>query len=249
MSNPQQNVYDDPLFFAEYKALRQNDSGLNGALEMPALRKLLPRLQGLTVLDIGSGFGDFARYARAGGAREVIGVEPSARMLEEAIRLTNDANISYRHVGVEQFDFPDAYYDLVVSSLALHYVQDFSTLCLNVYKSLRPGGRFIFSVEHPICTAYPHGWVTTEEGRHWPVKHYQDESVRHTRWFIDDVIKYHRTVETYITDLLAAGFSLSALKEPQPLPEFVAARPEIAVHNQRPPFLLISAAKPLHGDE
>lgn len=57
----QQNVYDNPDFFEGYKTLRQNDFGLNGALELPAIRALLPELGHLYVLDLGSGFGDFAR--------------------------------------------------------------------------------------------------------------------------------------------------------------------------------------------
>jgi len=48
-----QNVYDDPVFFAGYKALRQNDTGLNGAVEVPALRRLLPPLAGKSTLELG----------------------------------------------------------------------------------------------------------------------------------------------------------------------------------------------------
>lgn len=50
-----QNVYDDPRFFAGYKALRDNDSGLNGALEEPAIQSLLPNLMGKRVLDLSPG--------------------------------------------------------------------------------------------------------------------------------------------------------------------------------------------------
>ncbi|UGA37555.1 hypothetical protein JOS77_26880 [Chromobacterium haemolyticum] len=58
----QQNIYDHPVFFSQYQALRDNDSGLNGALEQPALRDALPPLSGADVLDLGCGFGDFARW-------------------------------------------------------------------------------------------------------------------------------------------------------------------------------------------
>jgi hypothetical protein len=54
MSTPQ-NIYDDPDFFAGYRDLRTNDSGLNGVLEMPALHALLPDLAGAHVLALGSG--------------------------------------------------------------------------------------------------------------------------------------------------------------------------------------------------
>jgi len=111
----QQNVYDDPDFFEGYKALRQNDSGLNGALELPAIRALLPELDHLNVLDLGSGFGDFARYARAKGAAHVTGIELSTRMLAEAQRLTDDPGIIFQHISMEDFAAHDNDCGVVIS--------------------------------------------------------------------------------------------------------------------------------------
>ncbi|MBL3586564.1 class I SAM-dependent methyltransferase [Rhodovulum sulfidophilum] len=86
-SHRPQNVYDDPVFFNGYKKLRQNDTGLNGALEVPALHALLPNLSGKSILDLGCGFGDFARYARGAGAHSVTAVDLSQKMISEAERL------------------------------------------------------------------------------------------------------------------------------------------------------------------
>jgi len=240
---PQQNVYDDPEFFAGYKALRQHDSGLNGALELPAIRALLPQLSHLNVLDLGSGFGDFARYARAQGAAHVAGIELSTLMLAEAQRLTDDPGITFQHISMEDFAVDDNSYDLAVSSLALHYVKDYSGICRKVFHALKPGGYFIFSVEHPVCTAWPVGWITTETGEHWPLDNYHDQSIRHTQWFIDDVVKYHRTTENYVNTLLNSGFTLRTLAEPQPTKEALAQRPELMKHCRRPPFLILKAQK------
>lgn len=64
MSIPQ-NIYDDPDFFAGYKQLRTQGTGLNDVLELPALLSLLPTtLKDLRVLYLGCGSGDFARKAR-----------------------------------------------------------------------------------------------------------------------------------------------------------------------------------------
>ncbi|MEC5320420.1 class I SAM-dependent methyltransferase [Brenneria populi subsp. brevivirga] len=242
MSKPQ-NIYDDPVFFEQYKSLRRNDTGLNGDLEVPALRALLPDLHGACVLDLGSGFGDFSRYARQRGAKRVTGVEVSRKMLAEAQRLTHDDHINYINAAIEAFNFDNDRYHLVASSLALHYINDFSQLCRRVFSSLKKGGYFIFSVEHPLCTAWPVGWLGADENLCWPVRDYYDESLRHTKWFVDDVVKYHRTTQTYLSDLIDCGFNICAFKEPQPLPEAVKKRPELAVHNMRPPFLMISARK------
>ncbi|GGP19279.1 class I SAM-dependent methyltransferase [Silvimonas iriomotensis] len=241
-----QNIYDNPVFFEGYKALRQNDTGLNGAVEIPALQGLLPAQAGLRVLDLGCGFGDFARYVRSQGAMAVTGVDVSLNMLEEARRLTVDAAIRYHHGAIEDFQ-PDQgeTFDLVVSSLALHYVADYAAAVQAVWRALRPGGLFVFSVEHPVCTANPVGWVKDEhEGKaHWPLDHYQAEGRRDTRWFVDGVIKYHRTTQTWINTLLERGFALERMLEPGPVPHALTLRPALADENRRPPFLLLRARR------
>jgi SAM-dependent methyltransferase len=145
-----QNIYDDATFFEGYKSLRDSDTGLNGALEIPALHRLLPDLSNLHVLDLGCGFGEFARFARAQGAASVIGVDISSRMLEEATMRTSDPSVTYLHCPIEQYDLTPCTFDLVVSSLALHYVEDYAALVERVFQGVKPGGRFLFSVEHPV---------------------------------------------------------------------------------------------------
>lgn len=248
-----QNIYDDPRFFAGYARLRAAGTGLNEVLEQPALRSLLPeRLDGLRVLDLGCGFGGFAREARAMGAREVLGLDVSANMLARARELTDDGAIRYVRAGVEDMDAalgPEDVFDLAVSSLALHYVADYPAAVAGVTRRLAPGGLFVFSVEHPVCTALAsQQWQRDAEGRAlcWPVDHYREEGPRRTRWFVDGVIKYHRTVETYVNALLDAGLELRRLLEPEPVADAEAARrvPNLDLHRRRPPFLLLSARKP-----
>jgi len=240
-----QNIYDEASFFEGYKALRQNDTGLNGALESPALRRLLPNLSNLHILDLGCGFGDFARFARNNGAASVTGVDVSARMLNEAAKLTNDPAVAYWHGAIEEYVPPSASFNLIVSSLALHYVKDYAGVVERIFHGLKGGGRFVFSVEHPMCTANPAGWVRDDDGRplHWPVDNYRLEGTRKTRWFVDGVIKYHRTVETYVNTLVGTGFQLDHLGEPEPTHEALVARPILQAECRRPPFLLLAAVR------
>lgn len=97
-----------------------------------------------------------------------------------------------------------------------------------------------------MCTANPVGWLRGEDGkaRHWPVDHYREEGRRETRWFVDGVIKFHRTVETYVNGLIASGFRLDHLGEPAPTAEALAARPALQLECRRPPFLLLAATRP-----
>jgi ubiquinone/menaquinone biosynthesis C-methylase UbiE len=92
-----QNIYDEPLFFASYEKLRRTAIGLNEVLEQPALRSMLPLSpEGMRILDLGCGFGDFARKARSEGTRAVVGIDISLRMLERAVALTSDPAITNR---------------------------------------------------------------------------------------------------------------------------------------------------------
>jgi ubiquinone/menaquinone biosynthesis C-methylase UbiE len=244
MSNPQ-NIYDDPTFFAGYEKLRETNSGLNDVLEQPALRGLLPQsLEGLRVLDLGCGFGDFARFARGLGARSVVGVDVSAKMLAGAAERTSDSTIEYRKVSIEEFQPAGGFFDLVVSSLALHYVEDYGAVVGRVAAILKAGGRFIFSVEHPICTALAQPWVRDGSGKalYWPVDDYRREGRRNTRWFVDGVVKFHRTVETYVNVLLDGGFALRSLLEPEPVMANDAV-PDLGLQRRRPPFLLLAAER------
>jgi 2-polyprenyl-3-methyl-5-hydroxy-6-metoxy-1,4-benzoquinol methylase len=243
-----QNIYDDPAFFAGYAALREAESGLNAVLEQPAFARLLPAsLAGLRILDLGCGFGDFARTARAQGAASVLAVDVSAKMLAAARERTEDSAIRYEQSSIETVAMGEGAFDLVVSSLALHYVADYPAVVRRIAAALAPGGRFAFSVEHPMCTALGGSqWQRDAEGRrlHWRVDRYGEEGPRQTQWFVDGVIKHHRTTETYVGTLIAAGLVLARLDEPGPVPEALASRPDLEQERRRPPFLLIAADRP-----
>lgn len=198
------------------------------------------------MLDLGCGFGDFARKARRLGAREVIGLDVSRRMLDLARSRTDDPAIQYRQGTIETLEPGGSPFDLVVSSLALHYVADYRAALKRIAAVLQPGGRLAFSVEHPMVTALPEQqWQRDANGTalHWPVDRYHEEGERRTRWFVDGVIKYHRTVETYVNGLLDEGFRLVRLEEPAPIPEALKEQPALALHARRPPFLLLAAER------
>ena len=241
-----QNKYDDPGFFANYSQMARSTGGLEAAGEWPALRALLPALRDKNVLDLGCGFGWHCRYAREQGARSVIGVDISEKMLARARESTHDPAIEYRQMAIEDIDFAEETFDIVLSSLALHYVERFDLVCQKVQHCLTPGGTFVLSVEHPIFTALAaQDWYYGQNGErlHWPVDHYQEEGQRQARFLGHDVAKYHRTVATYLNTLLDASFTPTRLAEPQPTPELLAKYPEWRDETRRPMFLLIAALK------
>jgi SAM-dependent methyltransferase len=242
-----ENKYDDPDFFARYSAMPRSTGGLEAAGEWEALRALLPDFSGKRVLDLGCGFGWHCRYAREKGALSAIGVDLSERMLERARADTADPEIEYRLSAIEELHFDDGTFEVVLSSLALHYVDDLAAIVRNIWRWLTRGGAFVFSVEHPIFSALPaQDWHYGAGGEklHWPVDNYQSEGKRVTRFLDSDVVKYHRTFATWIDTLIDAGFSIVRVEEPAPPAAMIAQRPDMADEVRRPMFLIIAAEKP-----
>jgi SAM-dependent methyltransferase len=225
--------------------LGRSVDGLDGAAEWPALQALLPDVRGLRVLDLGCGFGWFCRWARAQGAAQVLGLDVSERMLERARASTQDPAITYERADLERVELPAASFELVYSSLALHYLEALERLLAAVHRALVPGGRLVFSVEHPIYTAPADPrWTTDAAGRKtWPIDGYLVEGPRSTDWLAKGVIKQHRTLATYLTLLLREGFTIAHVEEWGPTDAQIAARPALADERQRPAFLLVSARR------
>lgn len=198
------------------------------------------------VLDIGCGFGWHCIYAAEHGARQVLGIDISEKMLAVAREKTSSPIVSYRCTAMEDADYGGACFDVVLSSLVLHYTPDFLAVCQKVYSALGPQGVFVFSVEHPIFTAHgSQDWIYASSGsrEHWPVDRYFMEGERKTVFLDNEVIKYHKTVTTYVDSLLRCGFSITGLVEPTPAEHLLHTVPEMQDELRRPMMLLISAEK------
>lgn len=241
-----QNLYDQARFFESYQELRANPANYNDLLEQPALRRLLPALQGKDVLDLGCGAGGTCRYLLERGAASVTGIDLSARMIAQA-KQDSSADIRFLCMPMEALGELGLTFDLVVSSLALHYVQDYPSLLRAVFAALRPGGTFVFSQEHPLTTAPRHGarWLAdAQEGRYYPLTDYGRPGQRRTAWMGAQVEKYHRSFSELVSGLLQAGFRLSAMREPLPGQEALRKNPRMAKEFDKPSFLLLRAEKP-----
>lgn len=240
-----QNIYDTPAFFDGYSRLDRSVRGLDGAPEWPAIQAMLPDLQGRRVVDLGCGFGWFARWARGQGAADVLGIDLSANMLARARADTADPAIRYVRADLETLELPEAAFELAYSALAFHYIADFGRLAHTVFRALVPGSAFVLSIEHPIymASAQP-DWVVREDGaRSWPVDGYAREGVRRTDWLAPGVTKHHRTLGTTLNTLIATGFTLRAIQEWSPTPKQVADTPALAEEMDRPMMALIAATR------
>ena len=241
-----ENKYDDNRFFDQYSQMSRSVQGLQGAGEWHILRHILPDFNGKRVLDLGCGYGWHCRYAVEHGATEVVGVDLSANMLNKARKINNLPEIEYLQMSVEDYDYPSEAFDIVISSLTFHYIADFNRICKLVNRSLTQGGSFVFSVEHPVFTAYGNqDWVYDADGNklHWPVDRYFIEGERKAIFLGQEVVKYHKTLTTYINGLLMNGFLIKELIEPQPSDEAIKTITGMEEELRRPMMLIVSAVK------
>lgn len=240
-----ENKYDEEKFFAKYSEMDRSRKGLQAAGEWSELQKLLPNFAGKKVLDLGCGYGWHCRYAAEQGAAHVLGTDISKKMLEEARTRNLVPGVEYQCAAMEDLDFPPESFDVVISSLALHYVEDFAPLIAKVARWLKPRGELVFSAEHPVFTAYgTQDWYYAPDGSilHFPVDRYFEEGARQAVFLGENVTKYHRTLTTYLETLLQNGFALQHVVEPQP-PESMRDQPGMREEWRRPMMLLVSAQK------
>lgn len=240
-----ENKYDDEQFFNQYSRMSRSVDGLKGAGEWHVLKTLLPDFKGKRVLDLGCGFGWHCLYAVDQGAVAALGIDISSKMIEGAKERNASPLIEYRCMPIEDFDFKPESFDVVISSLTFHYLESFPLICEQVHRCLTKGGNFVFSVEHPVFTAYGNqDWYYDSEGKplHWPVDRYFSEGKREAVFLGEKVVKFHKTLTTYINGLIRSGFEITALVEPEPdasMMDIPGMRDEL----RRPMMLLLSAVK------
>lgn len=242
-----QNIYDNQEFFEGYKTIRDRENNANNLFEIPALFSLLPDLNGKRVLDLGCGFGAHCKAFAEKGAASVVGVDISAKMLEAARKENSDAVITYLNLPMEDIGGLAGGFDVVVSSLAFHYVEDFPGVVGMVYEKLNAGGAFVFSQENPLCTTHSSGarWTKDVNGNklYANLSNYGLEGERESRWFVDGVKKYHRMFSTIVNTLIDAGFTVERMIEPIPDANLAEKYPEYNDLFHRPDFLVIKAMK------
>jgi 2-polyprenyl-3-methyl-5-hydroxy-6-metoxy-1,4-benzoquinol methylase len=247
-SGEPQNIYDDPGFFAGYSTLERFGVGWVRAMERADLLALLPDVSGRRVLDLGCGAGQLAHHLATAGAADVVGVDVSERMLALARAEWTHPRVTYCRGAVEQVAFPAARFDLVVSSLVLHYVDDYAEAVSRIAGWLAPGGVLVYSTEHPIFTARlpGDGWIVDAAGRRtrWGLDRYADEGAREETWFVPGVRKIHRTMATLINGLVDAGLVVDRVVEPSPSEQWLRDHPLAHDERRRPVFVLVRARRP-----
>ena len=139
-----ENKYDDPVFFQKYSEMNRSKYGLQGAGEWQEFQKMMPDFTDKEVLDLGCGYGWHCAYGVQKGAAKVLGIDLSEKMLRQAEKINSHEKITYQRADMEDLEFPDHSFDIVLSSLAFHYVKGLSCPCREDQQMAETGGNLSF---------------------------------------------------------------------------------------------------------
>jgi ubiquinone/menaquinone biosynthesis C-methylase UbiE len=207
------NDYDS---FAEAYSADNESKIFNAYYERPAILELAGDVTGRRILDAGCGSGPLSEALRDRGA-VVSGFDKSAGMLEVARkRLGDDADLRVADLG-SPLPYPDGAFDDVIASLVLHYLEDWGPALSELRRVLKPGGRLIVSVDHP-CAIYA---IHRMEGRE-PKPDYHATYNWTEEWTMGgqavQMSFWTRPLHAMTGAFTAAGFRISDISEPQPVP-------------------------------
>lgn len=245
----QQNIYDNDIFYENFKGLRSEEINFNDVIETPIITAMLPELEGKKILDIGCGMGQHAMQYSKAGAASVLGTDISEKMLEYARENNSAENITYLRLAFEDLEQLDEKFDVITSSLAFDYSEDFALLMKNIYALLNDGGYLVFSMSHPISTAYDgtyDRYTRTGKGErlYANLHNYSIEGERHFKWVVDDYEVYHRKFSTLINCIASAGFIIEECQESMVPEDILKEHPDMfggVVH--QPDFIFFRCRK------
>ncbi|MFI0236777.1 class I SAM-dependent methyltransferase [Streptomyces sp. NPDC016845] len=171
------------------------------------------RLEGKDVLEIGAGAAQCSRWLAAQGARPVA-LDLSHRQLQHAMRI-DGGKVPLVEADAGVLPFKNASFDLACSAYgALPFVADPVQVLREVRRVLRPGGRFVYSVSHPVRWAFPD--EPGPEGLTVSASYFdrtpyveQDDEGRAV------YVEHHRTVGDWVRAVVAGGFRLVDIVEPE----------------------------------
>lgn len=231
------------------------------ALNTPAFLDFLPAVKGLKGLDVGCGEGTNTRSVVAQGA-EMTGLDIAPTFLRHAreTEASDPHGINYVLGDGLTLPFADASFDFATAFMSMMDMADQPTVLGEVYRVLKPGGFFQFSILHP-CFVPPHRRnIRNEQGEPVAIEiadYFRETDGDVETWIFGaipaeeratlrpfTVPRFHRTLSSWVGMILSAGFSIAALSEPMADEATAAAVPTVADTRVAPLFLHFQVRKP-----
>jgi SAM-dependent methyltransferase len=198
------------------------------------------------VLDVGTGEGQVARLASAApvNAELVVGVDPTAAQVVVARERAGGPH--YARAGAARLPFPDASFDAVVACLVFEHLTDHVPPLREVARVLRPGGRFVWCLNHPLLQTPNSGWIDDQvlDEQYWRVGPYLHDDVSLEELEPGVVLPFvHRPLGRYVNTMIESGLALTRMDEPAPPPGFLARADEYEEAASIPRLLVLVAER------
>jgi len=231
----------------------KNESIYHSFYEKPAMRKLVPSVKGKRVLSVGCGSGEDTVYLKKLGAVESIGIDISEGLIKIAKNDYPGCNFSV--MDMEKLNSPDNYFDFIYSSLAIHYLENWTRALKQIYKTLKPGSFFLFSCRHPISSAMEsrtegdisfHDLSYKKDRKEGTIEitgdYLRHRPIKGAHW---NVTAWHKSFGEIVSEIVASGFIIKDVVEPMPLDEMKKiSRAKYKKLNKIPYFLIFKLQKP-----
>lgn len=243
------NVYDTSLFFNEYQTMREQEINANNLIEIPIMKAFLPDLKDKSILDLGCGAGDMDRYFIEKGAKRVVATDISVNMIKTAKEINFNDKIEYKVLKMEDLDSMNEKFDIVYSSLAFHYIEDFDKLLRDIHNLLKPKGMLVFSQESPINMATSKerkdlsNKITIDGKQYHLLSGYCKEGAREVFWNDTMVTKYHRTYATMVNSLIRNGYEIVEFLDSYASEEAIKLCPKYKIQEDKPYFTFVKVFK------
>jgi SAM-dependent methyltransferase len=198
-----------------------------------------------SVLDVGAGEGQVSRLAAAQpGVERVVGIDPTTAQLTVARERAGGPQ--YVQAWAERLPFSDGAFDAAIACLVFEHIDGYREAIAEVGRVLRPGGRFLFFLNHPLLQVPGSGWIDDHilEEQYWRIGPYliEDTSMEEVRPGV--VLPFvHRPLNRYVNAMIDAGLFIERMEEPAPPPGFLKRAPEYQDAATIPRLLFLKSVK------
>jgi ubiquinone/menaquinone biosynthesis C-methylase UbiE len=228
----------------------KNDSVYHAFYEKPAMYNLLPDLKDKKAVSIGCGSGEDCNELQERGA-DVVGIDISVGLI--TIAKESYPNCEFHVMDMEELDLPGESFDFAYSSLAIHYLEDWTVALKQAYRILKPGSFYLLSCGHPTNSAMAYT-ISTDEVSDSMLRRRKDKNKNEVKvtgdYFarrkmnFNEWILWHKSLSEISSEIAAAGFVIELIHEPQPTVEMKEIAPiDYEILTKIPNFLILKLRK------
>ena len=194
---------------------------------LPLIAQHLPH--GGRLLDVGCGEGQVARMAAELHDMDVVGIDPA--MTQVSVATERGGGPRYVQGSAADVPIADASIDAAVACLVFEHIEALDAALAEVARVLRPGGRFLFLLNHPLLQTPGSGWIDDQvldpPEQYWRIGAYlvEGDTVEQVERGVF-IRFFHRPLSRYLNTASELGLQLVRMEEPAPPQGFLDRAPE-----------------------